>query len=91
LQFAIIRYSQLNPVLRYLLFVSVLPGKQNDESTAATAVTTASTAATTPPKPASKFHFYSAVTVHMVVIESSVTQHSFNARQHHHSIMLIHL
>ena len=63
-----------------LPFVSVLPGKQNDGSTAATAVTTAATAATTPVKPASKFHFYSAVTMYMVVIESSVTQHSFNAR-----------
>ena len=56
-----------------LPFVSVLPGKQNDESTAATAVTT-------PVKPASKFNFYSAVTMYMVVIESSVTQHAFNAR-----------
>ena len=57
----------------YLPFVSVLPGKQNGGgSTAATVVTTVATAATTSAKPASKFHFYSAVTVHMVVIEYSI-------------------
>jgi len=68
----------------YLHFVCALPGKQNDGPTAATAVTM-------PAKPASKFHYYSAVTVHMVVVDSIVTQHSFNAKQHHHSIMLSHV
>ena len=66
-------YNNHRLAVVYLPFVSVLPGKQNDGSTAATA-------ATTPVKPASKFRFYSAVTMYMVVIESSVTQHSFNAR-----------
>ena len=63
-----------------LLFIFVLLGTQNGGPTSPTAVTTAATAENTPAKAASKFHFYSAVTVHMVVMESSAAQHGFNGK-----------